>query len=261
MHMFEVLIVTLREGIEAFLIVAIALAVLRKDGRAALATAVHAGAAAAVVASVVLGVFLARYAMQPLWEAVLAASAAVLVISMVIYMLRHARHMRADITHQLEGAARKAGFGAWLGVFLFTLLMITREGMEAAFVVGALAGERAGTVLVGGALGGLAIAAALAWSWSRYGHRVDLGLFFQATSIFLVLFSLQLLVYAFHEATEAGILPIDNAFWHVATEPYGPEGPYGQWLTFAMVLAPASWMAVTWLRKMRARRIGTVSAA
>lgn len=259
--MLEVLIVTLREGIEAFLIVAIALAVLRKEGRAALATAVHAGAAAAVVASVVLGVFLAQYAMQPRWEAVLAATAAALVISMVIYMLRHARQMRADITHRLAGATEKAGFGAWLGVFLFTLLMITREGMEAAFVIGALAGERAGTVLIGGALGGLAIAAALAWSWSRYGHRVNLGLFFQVTSIFLVLFSVQLLVYAFHEATEAGMLPIDNAYWHVATEPYGPEGPYGQWLTFAMVLAPLGWMLLNWLRQARARRLAAVSPA
>jgi len=259
--MLEVLIVTLREGIEAFLIVAIALAVLRKDGRSALATAVHAGTASAVVASAALGVLLAQYAMQPRWEAVLAATAAVLVISMVIYMLRRARHMRADITRQLEGVTGKPGLGAWLAVFLFTLLMITREGMEAAFVIGALAGERAGAALIGGALGGLAIAAALAWSWSRYGQRVNLGLFFQVTSIFLVLFSVQLLVYAFHEATEAGILPIDNAYWHVATEPYGPEGPYGQWLTFLMVLVPLGWMLLSWLRQARARRLAAMSPA
>lgn len=259
--MLEVLVVTLREGIEAFLIVAIALAVLRKEGRGALAGAVHAGAATAVAASVVLGVFLAHYAMQPLWESVLAATAAVLVVSMVIYMLRHARHMRADITTRLQGATRTPGFGAWLGVFLFTLLMITREGTEAAFVVGSLAGERAGAALIGGALGGLAIAAALAWSWSRYGHRVNLALFFQVTSIFLVLFSVQLLVYAFHEATEAGVLPIDNAYWHIATEPYGPEGLYGQWLTFAMVFVPLAWLVASRLRETRARRAGAAHAA
>jgi high-affinity iron transporter len=259
--MFEVLVVTLREGIEAFLIVAIALAVLRKEGRAALASAVHAGAVAAVAASVLLGVFLAQYAMQPIWESVLAATAAVLVISMVIYMLRHARHMRAEITTRLQGVTRTPGVGAWLAVFLFTLLMITREGMEAAFVVGSLAGERAGVALIGGALAGLGIAAALAWSWSRFGHRVNLGLFFQVTSIFLVLFSLQLLVYAFHEATEAGVLPIDNAYWHIATEPYGPEGPYGQWLTFAMVALPLGWLVASRLRETRARRVGTVHAS
>lgn len=259
--MLEVLVVTLREGIEAFLIVAIALAVLRKEGRAALASAVHAGAASAVVASVLLGVFLAQYAMQPLWESLLAATAAVFVISMVIYMLRHARHMRADITTRLQGATSTPGTGAWVGVFLFTLLMITREGMEAAFVVGSLAGERAGMALIGGALAGLAIAAVLAWSWSRYGHRVNLALFFQVTSIFLVLFSVQLLVYAFHEATEAGVLPIDNAYWHIATEPYGPEGFYGQWLTFAMVAVPLGWLVASRVRALNGRRAGAAHAA
>jgi high-affinity iron transporter len=259
--MLEVFVVTLREGIEAFLIVAIALAVLRKDGRAMLASAVHAGAAAAVAASVVLGVFLAQYAMQPLWESVLAATAAVLVLSMVIYMLRHARHMRADITNRLQGVTRDPGFGAWLGVFLFTLLMITREGMEAAFVVGSLAGEHAGAALIGGALAGLAAAAALAWAWSRYGHRVNLALFFQVTSIFLVLFSVQLLVYAFHEATEAGVLPIDNAYWHIATEPYGPEGPYGQWLTFGLVVVPLAWLIADRLRGARAKRASALGTA
>ncbi|MCC6608430.1 MAG: FTR1 family protein [Burkholderiales bacterium] len=259
--MLEVFVVTLREGIEAFLIVAIALAILRKDGRAALASAVHAGAALAVAASVALGVFLAGYAMQPLWESVLAATAAVLVLSMVIYMLRHARHMRTDISNRLQGVTHAPGAGAWVGVFLFTLLMITREGMEAAFVVGSLAGERAGAALIGGALAGIAAAAALAWAWSRYGHRVNLGLFFQVTSIFLVLFSVQLLIYAFHEATEAGVLPIDNAYWHIATEPYGPEGPYGQWLTFGLVVVPLAWLIASRLRGLRAKRAGALRTA
>jgi high-affinity iron transporter len=94
-----------------------------------------------------------------------------------------------------------------------------------------------------GALIGIALAAALAWGWSRYGHRVNLGLFFQVTSIFLVLFALQLLVYSFHEATEANVLPINNQYWHIATEPYGPEGEYGAMLSYALVLLPALWIA------------------
>jgi high-affinity iron transporter len=94
-----------------------------------------------------------------------------------------------------------------------------------------------------GALAGIALAAALAWGWSRYGHRINLGLFFQVTSIFLVLFAAQLLIYAFHEATEANVLPIDNQYWHIATEPYGPEGEYGAILTYGLVLMPALWIA------------------
>src|SRR4029077_13185735 len=76
-----------------------------------------------------------------------------------------------------------------------------------------------------------------------YGHRVNLGLFFQVTSIFLLLFAVQLCIYAFHEATEAHVLPIDNSYWHIAPEPYGPEGEYGAMLTYALVLLPGLWLA------------------
>ena len=94
---------------------------------------------------------------------------------------------------------------------------------------------------------GVVLAALLAWAWSRYGQRVNLRRFFQVTSIFLVLFTIQLFVYAFHEFTEAGVMPgIDNEYWHLATEPYGPEGPYGEWLTYLMVLIPVGWLALSW---------------
>ena len=62
--------------------------------------------------------------------------------------------------------------------------------------------------------------------------------------MFLLLFAFQLVLYAFHEATEANLLPIDNAYWHLATEPYGPEGEYGALLTYALVLVPAVWLVV-----------------
>ena len=246
--MGQMLVVTLREGIEAFLIVAIAAAYLRKTGRAALLPAVWSGATVAVVLSLVLGLALAQYAVLPIWEAILALVAAVLVISMVGYMLRAAKRMRTDIGRHLETAAQRPGRLAWLGVFLFTVLMITREGMEMAFITGALAGQTDAATLITGAIAGAAAAALLAWAWTRWGHRVNLGLFFQVTSIFLLLFSVQLLVYSFHEATEANVLPIDNAYWHIATEPYGPEGEYGAWFTYALVLVPAAWLALSWFR-------------
>src|SRR6266513_6533057 len=117
--MGQILLVTLREGIEMFLIVAIAVAYLRKTGRAALLSAVSWGAVAAVLASVVLGVWLAEVAVLPKWESLLALVAALLVVSMVIYMLKAAQHLRRDIGARLEAAAVRTGRGAWLGVFLF----------------------------------------------------------------------------------------------------------------------------------------------
>src|SRR6267378_1824219 len=128
--MGQMLLVTLREGIEMFLIVAIAATYLRKSGRAALLSAVSWGTATAIAASVVLGTWLAEVAVMPKWEALLALVAAVLVISMVIYMLKAAKHMRRDIGARLEAAAVRTGRGAWLGVFLFVVLMVTREGLD-----------------------------------------------------------------------------------------------------------------------------------
>src|SRR3954471_4639544 len=251
--MGQILLVTLREGIEMFLIVAIAAAYLRKTGRAALLPAVAWGTATAVLVSVVLGVWLAELAVTPKWESLLALVAAVLVISMVIYMLRAAKEMRRHIGARLEAVAQRADRAAWLGVFLFVVFMITREGMETAFITASLFRQTDTAHFALGAFAGLALAAALAWAWSRYGQRVNLALFFKVTSAFLALFALQLLVYAFHEATEAGLLPLDNAYWHVATEPYGPEGEYGALLTYALVLIPAAWVLVAALKN----RLGT----
>jgi high-affinity iron transporter len=256
--MGQVLLVTLREGIEMFLIVAIAATYLRRTGRAALLSALAWGTLTAVLASVVLGVWLAEVAVLPKWESLLALVAAVLVVSMVIYMLHAAKQMRRHIGDRLEAAAQRPGSAAWLGVFAFVVLMITREGMETAFITASLFRQTETALFVWGAIAGLVLAAALAWTWSRYGHRVDLGLFFRVTSVFLLLFAMQLIIYAFHEATEANLLPLDNAYWHLATEPYGPEGEYGALLTYALVLIPAAWLGLSalkvWSTKMRSAR-------
>jgi high-affinity iron transporter len=251
--MGQTLLVTLREGIEMFLIVAIAAAYLRKTGRAALLSAVAWGCITAVAISLLLGIWLAETAVTPKAESILALVAAVLVMTMVVYMLRAAKHLRHEIGARLELAAGRAGTGAWLGVFAFVVFMITREGMETAFITASLFRQTETASFVIGALGGLILAAALAFAWSRFGHRVDLALFFRVTSVFLVLFAVQLLVYAFHESTEANLLPIDNAYWHIATEPYGPEGEYGALLTYALVLIPAAWLAFSSVKSRMAR--------
>ena len=120
--------------------------------------------------------------------------------------------------------------------------MITREGMETALLMGTLLFQMQAVDMVIGAVAGAALAAFVASLWSRFGHRVNLGLFFQVTAVFLMVFVVQLLIYGFHELTEANIFPYSEPL-HIATEPYGPDGLYGKYLTYLLVLMPMAWLA------------------
>lgn len=241
--MFQAFIIVLREGFEAFLIVAIILAYLRRSGRGSLASAVHAGIGAALFASAALGWVLMRGANLPLWEGVLGLIALPLVVGLVVHMWRAGPGMRGALESRIEASASRPATGsAAAGVFAFTALMIAREGMETALL---LFQVRQGQLLAGAVLGLLG-AAAMAWLWARVGHVINLRRFFQVTGIFLLLFSAQIAITSFHELAEAGVLP-NSATLHAATEPYGPEGTYGHWLTLLMVGTPALWLGGTWL--------------
>src|SRR5215213_1388662 len=111
--MLQAFVITLREGLEAFLIVAISLAYLRKTGRKSLIPAVHWGIAASVLLSIGAGVALASASNQSLWEGVLAIAAAVLVASLTVHMWRAGRRMRRDIEGRLEASSIKTGAAAF----------------------------------------------------------------------------------------------------------------------------------------------------
>ena len=246
--MLQAFVITLREGLEAFLIVAISLAYLRKTGRTALIPAVRWGIVASIALSIVAGVLLSQASNQALWEGVLALVAAVLVASLIVHMWRAGRFLKRDIEGRLEISSNKAGMAAFLGVFGFTLLMITREGMETALLMNALLFQVRSMEIVAGAAAGTIAAAFIAWLWTRYGHRVNLARFFQVTAVFLLVFVVQLVIYGFHELTEANIFP-NSQPWHEATEPFGPDGMYGQYLTYSLVVLPLAWLAIANLFK------------
>jgi high-affinity iron transporter len=240
--MLQAFVITLREGLEAFLIVAISLAYLRKSGRANLTPAVHWGIGVSILLSIGMAYLFQQASNQALWEGVLALTAAVLVATLIVHMWRHARTMKREIEARLSESSRKAGAGAAFGVFLFTLLMITREGMETALLMGTLFFQVKLANVIAGAVLGVLVAAALAMLWSRYGHRVNLGRFFQVTAVFLMVFVLQLLIYGFHELTEASVFGANSEAWHWASEPYGPDGQYGKYFSYLLVLLPMGWV-------------------
>jgi high-affinity iron transporter len=242
--MLQAFVITLREGLEAFLIVAISLAYLKKTGRRELVPAIHWGIGASILLSIGAGLLLSRARNQSLWEGILGIVAAFLVASLTVHMWRAGRHMKQDIEGRLAASSGRTGTSALWGVFLFTLLMITREGMETAMLMNALLFQVRAVNIISGAAGGTIVAAFIAFLWSRYGHRVNLSRFFQVTAIFLFVFVVQLLIYGFHELAEARVLPNSDVL-HNATEAYGPDGIYGHYLTYMLVALPLGWLAIS----------------
>jgi high-affinity iron transporter len=239
--MTQAFVIVLREGFEAFLIVAITLAYLQKTGRARLVPAVYAGVAFSVLTSGILGYQLLQGVNQALWEGLFGIVAAVLVTTLVVHMWRTAPQLKQIMHHRIEEiAAGRTPWAAWLGIFAFTTVMITREGMETALMLMQVRGE-----YFWGAILGLGAAILMAVLWARFGHLINLKLFFQVTSVFLLLFVGQILIYAFHELAEAGLWP-NSEYLHEITEPYSPTGLYGQWFSFGIVLVCAGWLVVAW---------------
>jgi high-affinity iron transporter len=248
--MLQAAVVTLREGLEAFLIVAISLAYLRKTGRSTLVPAVRWGVVASVALSLLAGWLLHRASNQALWEGILNVVAAVLVASLTVHMWRAGKRMRQEIHDAIDRSVARAGAFAWLGIFGFTVLMITREGMETAILFNALIFQVKSTQLLIGAIAGCVAAVVLALAWLRWSHRINLGLFLQVSAVFLMVFVVQLLIYGFHELTEANVLPNSEAL-HWASEPYGPDGPYGKLLSILLVVLPMAWFAIAMVRARR----------
>jgi len=246
----QAFVVVLREGFEGFLIVAIILSYLRKTRQFHLVPMVYWGTVVSLVSSGVAGYLLLRGASQPLWEGVLGVFAAAMVTWLVIHMWRTAARLKPEMEkHLVEATMGKKTRAAFLGVFLFTVLMITREGMETALLLITIREPR----IVTGILLGLVAAVALALAWVRLGHLINLKRFFQVTSIFLLLVVVQILIYSFHEFTEAGLFPHSEAL-HQATEPFSPQGIYGRWFSLGMVAVCTVWLVGAWISDLLARR-------
>src|SRR5438128_6996007 len=237
--MLPALIIVFREGFEAFLTVAIIFAFLRKTGRDWLRPSVYAGILTSIVASFALGYALMRVSeKQSLIEGILGVVAAVLVASFVVHVWRVAPRMKGDMERRLDSySSTTSRFLAVAGVFGFTVLMVTREGMETALM---LIQVRNGRFILG-SLVGIGAAVGMSWAWAHYGHRINVKRFFQVTGLFLLLFALQIVFYSIHEFSEAGVLPNSEAI-HTATEPFSPVGVYGKWFSVLMVGICAAWL-------------------
>jgi FTR1 family protein len=202
--MLQTFVITLREGVEAALVIAIAIATLRKSGRPDLLPSVYRGLITAVIACI-LGAwaFTALNISSDAYEGWTLLISAAFVLSMVIWMNRHGRTMK----HEIESGLQKdPGAGSW-GVFLFVFLMIFREGVETVLLLAAVRLNTSGLLEGLGAVLGIALAVLFGVSFVRGTIRVNIRQFFQMTTAILLVVVVQLTITGLHELSESQVLP------------------------------------------------------
>ncbi len=204
--MVQALIVLLREGVEAALVIGIAVAYLRKTGREAHTRWVYLALVGAVLSSLALAYAFARMEWsQEKFEGWVMLAAAALVVTLIAWMRRAGRRIQQRIE---AGLARAEGAPAYApAVFLFVFLMVLREGVETVLMLGAVSMSSEGVLTLAGTALGLALAAVFGVLFVRGSLRIDLGKFFRITSIILLFVAGQLVMGGLHELSEQGVLP------------------------------------------------------
>lgn len=207
----DALVITLREGIEAALVVAIIFGYLAKSGRAHLGRYVYFGIIAAIVFSVVMAVVLSAAGIDlenEYVEGTIFFLSSAFVTSMVVWMWRTGRHLKQQMETKIAtiSADERSHALQAAGIFAFTFFMIAREGVETVLFLSALSLANASQVmtLVGG-VAGLALAAGFGVLFVRGSIRIDLHSFFTATSVVLLLLALRFFAGGLHEFAERGV--------------------------------------------------------
>ncbi|MBI4553847.1 MAG: DUF2318 domain-containing protein [Candidatus Latescibacteria bacterium] len=212
--MLESLIITLREGVEAAIVIGIVAAYLRKTGRERLIRFVVWGVVLAVIASVAGAALFQRLAVsEEAFEGITMLLSALFVGSMMAWMWRTSNGLKLAIEEKVETLAAHAGAQAapagryGIGLLGFTFLMIFREGIETVVFLSVVSLSTSGVMSLFGAGIGLTLAALFGVSFMKGSMRIDLGRFFKITGIVLAVLVVQLLINSLHELSEARILP------------------------------------------------------
>lgn len=206
--MLSSLLIALREGVEAALVIGIILLYLTRTGRAHLGRYVWFGVAAAVAASFAGALALDRWQVnQEGFEGLLMLIAAFFVVTMIWWMNRISRSLKREIEHKIEAYAQKTTAGAALGLSLFAFLMVLREGIELVLINRAVELSSDGLSVWIGTVLGLTIAIAVGLFFFKGTLRIPLHRFFAATSIILVVVAVQLVITGVHELSEALWIP------------------------------------------------------
>jgi high-affinity iron transporter len=206
-------VITLREGVEAALVVGIVLALLKKAKQSRLNPWVYAGVGVGIVVSAIVGVLFGwgiqalgavnpQYTsvVEPTLEGVFCVLAIAMLSWMLIWMTKQARFMKAQVEGAVTSALTQNSNAGW-GVFTLILIAVVREGFETVLFIAA--NFQQGLVPTIGALAGIAVAAGIGVVLFKWGVKINIRSFFQVMGVLLVLIVAGLVVTALKRFDEA----------------------------------------------------------
>lgn len=205
-------VITLREGVEAALVVGIVLACLKKAKASQLNPWVYAGVGVGLVASALVGVLFSwgiqalsatypQYAgvIEPLLEASFGVIAIAMLSWMLLWMTQQARYMKAEVEGAVSAAIKQGGAG-W-GVFSLIFIAVLREGFETVLFI--VAKFQQGLIPALGAISGIAVAAGIGVLLFKWGVKINIRRFFQVMGVLLLLIVAGLVVSALRDFDSA----------------------------------------------------------
>jgi high-affinity iron transporter len=235
--MLQAFIVTLREGVEAALIVGITLAYLTKIGRAELRKTVYAALITAFLGSIGVAIVISRtHLNEDVFEGWIMLVAAFFVVTMVIFMMKTGRKLKGEIEGKV---GLLAGNDAWFGLFAFIFLMVLREGAETVLILSAVSLNSTELMSFLGTLLGVIAAIAFGVMFVKGSVRINLQKFFKVTTAILFLVAAQLLISGLHELSESGFIASSKREMAII-------GPIvsNEWFFFVTIFAMAALMVL-----------------
>ena len=256
-------LIMLREGIEAALIVGIIAGYLARTGRSQWVPTVWVGVLLAVALSLFVGAAVLAVGSefpqktQELFEAIVGAIAVVVLLSMVFWMRKAARSIKATMEHDVEAAFQQGGGPTWalIGMSFFA---VAREGLESVFFLLAIFQQSPGPAAPTGALLGIACAVLLGIGIYRFGLRLDLRRFFRWTGVFIIFVAAGLAATVLRNLHEAGVwnhlqqpvwdltraLPVSSITGTLLSGLFGyHDAPaLGEFMLWALVLGISLWL-------------------
>ena len=227
-------LITLREGLEAAIIVAVVMAYLRQLGRADQFAWVAAGALAGVCVSLAAGagIYVAVGELEgraeEITEGIFALVAVGVLTWMIFWMRRQARTLGAELRGQVDRALET---GAVLGLVSIVFVGVLREGLETALFLLAVVFDTGAVSTAVGAFAGLAVAVVLGYAFYRGGQRINLRLFFQITGGLIIVVAAGLFSKGVHELQEAGVFDTLLApVWNVESNAVVGHGQFAAFL-------------------------------